>query len=78
MDDTTRRHVFRTTQLEEADGPGLNPTQNRTMGEIIAARFSRRGFLRGSMAPVAISATVSPMARRRLRVPPAAPSTSPR
>ncbi|MEE2860560.1 MAG: PhoX family phosphatase [Pseudomonadota bacterium] len=62
MDDTTRRHVFRTTQLEEADGPGLNPTQNRTMGEIIAARFSRRGFLRGSMATVAISATVSPMA----------------
>ncbi|WP_265499261.1 PhoX family protein [Paracoccus beibuensis] len=62
MDDTTRRHVFRTTQLEEADGPGLNPTQNRTMGEIIAARFSRRGFLRGSMATVAISATVSPIA----------------
>ncbi|RMC34280.1 PhoX family protein [Paracoccus alkanivorans] len=56
------RHVFRTSQLEEADGPGLNPTNNRTMGEIIAARFSRRGFLRGSMAATAISATVSPMA----------------
>ncbi|SET95303.1 PhoX family protein [Paracoccus homiensis] len=56
------RHVFRTSQLEEADGPGLNPTKNRTMGEIIAARFSRRGFLKGSMAATAISATVSPMA----------------
>ncbi len=56
------RHVFRTSQLEEADGPGLNPTNNRTMGEIIAARFSRRGFLRGSMAATAISATVSPIA----------------
>lgn len=37
-------HSFRTSQLEAADGPGLNPTANRTMGEIIAARFSRRGF----------------------------------
>ncbi|ABL71545.1 PhoX family protein [Paracoccus denitrificans] len=56
------RHVFRTSQLEEADGPGHNPTENRTMGEIIAARFSRRGFLKGSMAATAISATVSPFA----------------
>lgn len=56
------RHVFRTSQLEKADGPGLNPTRNRTMGEIIAARFSRRGFMKGSMAATAISATVSPMA----------------
>ena len=54
--------IFRTSQLEAADGPGLNPTQNRTMGEIIAARFSRRGFLQGSMAATAISATVSPLA----------------
>ncbi|SNT72843.1 PhoX family protein [Paracoccus seriniphilus] len=61
-DQDSSRHVFRTTQLEAADGPGLNPTGNRTMGEIIAARFSRRGFLRGSMASVAITATVSPMA----------------
>lgn len=56
------RNPFRSSQLEDADGPGLNPTANRTMGEIIAARFSRRGFLRGSMAVTAISATVSPMA----------------
>lgn len=60
--DQPSRHVFRTSQLEDADGPGLNPTKTPTMGEIIAARFSRRGFLRGSMASVAISATVSPMA----------------
>ena len=32
------------------------------MGEIIAARFSRRSFLGGSMAATAISATVSPLA----------------
>ena len=53
---------FRTSQLEENDGPGQNPTANATMGEIIAARFSRRGFLRGSLAVSAIAATVSPMA----------------
>ncbi len=54
--------IFRTSQLEAADGPGLNPTETPTMGEIIAARFSRRGFLKGSMAATAISATVSPAA----------------
>ncbi|HRO15221.1 MAG TPA: PhoX family phosphatase [Paracoccus sp. (in: a-proteobacteria)] len=53
---------FRTTRLEEADGPGTNPTANRTMGAIIAARFSRRDFLKGSMATAAITATISPMA----------------
>lgn len=54
--------VFRTSQLEENDGPGHNPTDNATMGELIAARFSRRGFLKGSLAVSAIAATVSPMA----------------
>ncbi|MER9754137.1 PhoX family phosphatase [Mesorhizobium sp. M0166] len=53
---------FRTSLLEENGGPGANPTDNRTMGEIIAARFSRRGFLKGSLAVSAIAATVSPMA----------------
>jgi hypothetical protein len=53
---------FVTSRLEENDGPGRNPTDNRTMGDIIAARFSRRGFLRGSLAVTAIAATVSPIA----------------
>ncbi|WP_336744064.1 PhoX family phosphatase [Aureimonas altamirensis] len=53
---------FRSSRLEEADGEGLNPTHNRTMGEIIAARFSRRSFLQGSLAATAIAATVSPLA----------------
>ncbi|MCA0050063.1 PhoX family phosphatase [Mesorhizobium sp. B283B1A] len=53
---------FRTSLLEENDGPAINPTDNRTMGEIIAARFSRRGFLKGSLAVSAIAATVSPLA----------------
>ncbi|ATU93106.1 PhoX family protein [Phyllobacterium zundukense] len=54
--------TFRTSLLEENDGPGHNPTDNATMGELIAARFSRRGFLKGSLAVSAIAATVSPMA----------------
>jgi secreted PhoX family phosphatase len=53
---------FRTSLLEDNDGPGHNPTENRTMGEIIASRFSRRGFLKGSLAVSAIAATVSPIA----------------
>ncbi|TIP98124.1 MAG: twin-arginine translocation signal domain-containing protein, partial [Mesorhizobium sp.] len=53
---------FRTSLLEENDGLGTNPTDNQTMGEIIAARFSRRGFLQGSLAATAIAATVSPLA----------------
>ena len=53
---------FATSRLEENEGPASNPTENRTMGEIIAARFSRRGFLKGSLAVSAIAATVSPLA----------------
>jgi secreted PhoX family phosphatase len=53
---------FRTSLLEDASGPGQNPTENPTMGEIIATRFSRRNFLRGSLAVSAIAATVSPVA----------------
>jgi secreted PhoX family phosphatase len=53
---------FPTSQLEEADGEGHNTSGNPTMGEIIAKRFSRRSFLRGSLAVSAIAATVSPAA----------------
>ena len=62
MSDMRQSQIFRTSKLEEADGPGLNPTAHPTMGDIIAARFSRRGFLKGSMASAAIAATVSPVA----------------
>ena len=53
---------FRTSLLEENAGPGTNPSDNPTMGEIISKRFSRRGFLQGSLAVSAIAATVSPIA----------------
>ena len=53
--------VFRTSLLENSDGPGHNLTENLTMGEIIAARFSRRDLLQGSLAVSAIAATVGPL-----------------
>ncbi len=53
---------LRTSLLEENVGPGHNPTGNSTMGEIISQRFSRRGFLKNSLAVSAIAATVSPIA----------------
>jgi secreted PhoX family phosphatase len=59
---SSRNTVFRTSMLEAADGPPRNRTDNPTMGEIIAVRFSRRGLLKGALAASAISATVSPLA----------------
>ena len=63
MNQPISQHVlFKTSQLEEADGPPHNPSDNPTMGEIIGARFSRRGFLQGTLAVSAITAMVSPAA----------------
>jgi hypothetical protein len=56
MSDTIER--MRAADLEDSGEIGINPTANPTMGDIIAARFSRRDLLRGAMAVTAISATV--------------------
>ena len=53
---------FPTQGLENAEFEPVNPTSNPTMGELISRRFSRRGFLKGSLATTAIAATVSPLA----------------
>lgn len=51
------------TQIREAEEDvGRNPSDNPTMGDIINRRFSRRGFLGGSLAVTAIATTVSPLA----------------
>ena len=47
---------------EESEDVGRNASGNPTMGDIINRRYSRRGFLGGSLAVAAIGATVSPMA----------------
>ena len=59
---TDQSRLFRSSRLEQADGPGLNPTGNPTMGDVIASRFSRRGVLKGVLATTAIAATVGPVA----------------
>jgi secreted PhoX family phosphatase len=51
--------------LEAAEGEPANISENPTLGEIIAVRFSRRGLLQGALAisaASAITATVSPLA----------------
>ena len=48
MDEPTGR--LRASELENSGDVGNNPTDNRTMGEVIATRFSRRDLLRGSSA----------------------------
>ncbi|WP_394688632.1 PhoX family protein [Hoeflea sp.] len=51
------------TKIREAEEDvGRNPSSNPTMGDIINRRFSRRGFLGGSLAVTAIATTVSPLA----------------
>src|SRR5215207_1828004 len=56
MDEPTIR--LRASELENSGDVGNNPTDNLTMGEVIATRFSRRDLLRGSLAVTAISAAL--------------------
>lgn len=55
--------IINLTELREAEEDvGRNPSDNPTMGDVINRRFSRRGFLGGSLAVTAIASTVSPLA----------------
>src|SRR5829696_8397228 len=54
--------LTRSQAAEEAENQASNPSANPTMGEIIAARYSRRDLLRGGLAVTAISATIAPLA----------------
>lgn len=55
--------IINLTEIREAEEDvGRNPSDNPTMGDIINRRFSRRGFLGGSLAVTAIATTVSPLA----------------
>lgn len=51
-----------TKAYEEAEDVGRNSSENATLGDVIAARFSRRDLMRGMLAATAIYATVSPLA----------------
>ncbi len=59
---TPQDELFRAGRFENSDDLGRNASANPTMGEIIEARFSRRGLLKGALAVSAIGATVSPLA----------------
>jgi hypothetical protein len=55
--------IINLTEMREAEEDvGRNTSDNPTMGDIINRRFSRRGFLGGSLAVTAIATTVSPLA----------------
>lgn len=67
MNDLVKDHnpdFLQTPQdLREAkEDYGSNCSANETMGDIINRRFSRRGFIGGSLAVAAIASTVSPLA----------------
>ena len=55
---TEHKVQLRASELEDSGNVGCNPTENATMGEIIATRFNRRDLVRGALAVTAISATV--------------------
>lgn len=59
---TPQDQLFRAGIYENSDDRGRNASANPTMGEIIAARYSRRDLLKGVLAVSAITATVSPLA----------------
>ncbi len=59
----TPQDIKTSTQIrEESEDTGRNSSANPTMGDIINRRFSRRDFLRDSLAVTAIAATISPLA----------------
>ncbi|MGE8941004.1 PhoX family protein [Leptospira interrogans] len=54
-------------QYEEAENAGSNTSSNPTMGDVIAARYSRRDIMRGALAVSAISTVASPLAMMATR-----------
>jgi secreted PhoX family phosphatase len=54
--------VTRARAYEESEDIGRNPTDNPTIGDVIAARLGRRDLLKGALGVAAIAATVSPLA----------------
>ena len=67
--------LTRAQAYDESENIGRNPTANSTIGDVIAARFGRREFLRGGLGVGAIAATIGPLAilaaqRARADMPP--------
>jgi uncharacterized protein len=54
--------LTRAQAFEASEDIGRNPTDNPTIGDVIAARYHRRDVLKGALGVAAITATVSPLA----------------
>jgi secreted PhoX family phosphatase len=52
----------RAQACEASEDVGRNGSNNPTLGDVVAARFGRRDFLRGALGVSAIAAAVSPLA----------------
>ncbi len=57
-----RTTIPRALAREQSEDVGRNPTDNPTIGDVIAARFARRDLLKGALGVAAIATTVSPLA----------------
>ena len=57
-----RETLTRARAYEESENVGSNPTDNPTIGDVIAARLGRRDILKGALGVAAMAATVSPLA----------------
>jgi secreted PhoX family phosphatase len=55
--------ITRAQAYEDSENAGRNPTDNPTIGDVIAARVGRRDLLKGALGVAAMAATVGPLAR---------------
>ena len=55
-------NLSRSQLCEEAENAGANPSDNPTVGDVIAQRMNRRDLMTGALAAVALSAAVEPLA----------------
>jgi uncharacterized protein len=57
-----RDTLTRARAYEQSEDVGSNPTDNPTIGDVIAARLGRRDILKGALGVAAMAAAVSPLA----------------
>ncbi len=74
---TERSHLPLSAQYEEAENAGSNASANPTMGDVIAARYSRRDLMGGALAVSAISTVLAPLTAMVSREAEAATNTTP-
>jgi secreted PhoX family phosphatase len=54
--------ITRAQAYESGEDVGCNSSENPSLGDVIARRFTRRDVMRGALAVTAISASISPLA----------------